>query len=259
MARSWWQFRRWGVSASADPGHTSGGFPAAPPLLRRRCSKEAAWTSSTSQPVNTRSSPSTRRAPTACPTTRSAPCSNGHGSSGLRRPSTGSVAPGPPGGSGCRSPRSASPARWPRTGPQDGSAASTGSTSLPVEALVVRGGRRRRAPRGVVLHETLDLKATDVDEVDGIACTSLIRTLVDLPASGPRVPRRRRPGPGHPPGTCAPGSRRPASPRGRPAGPGRDRRAPGPPRGAGRGRPGRQRLRAPGAALSSSTATSAGP
>ena len=35
---------------------------------------------------------------------------------------------------------------------------------------------------GVTVHETLDLKAGDLDEVDGIPCTSLVRTLVDLPA-----------------------------------------------------------------------------
>ena len=52
----------------------------------------------------------------------------------------------------------------------------------PVEVLVVRGRNRRRALRETILHETMDLKATDVDEVDGIPCTSLIRTLVDLPA-----------------------------------------------------------------------------
>lgn len=52
----------------------------------------------------------------------------------------------------------------------------------PVEILVERGAKRRRQPRAAVLHETLDLKAVDIDEVDGIACTALVRTLVDLPA-----------------------------------------------------------------------------
>lgn len=51
-----------------------------------------------------------------------------------------------------------------------------------VEVLVVRGRTRRRVPRGAILHETMDLKASDIDEVDGIPCTSLVRTLVDLPA-----------------------------------------------------------------------------
>jgi len=57
-----------------------------------------------------------------------------------------------------------------------------GFERAPVEILVERGARRRRQPRAAVLHETLDLKAPDIDEVEGIACTSLVRTLVDLPA-----------------------------------------------------------------------------
>jgi hypothetical protein len=57
-----------------------------------------------------------------------------------------------------------------------------GFERAPVEVLVERGAKRRRPPRAAVLHETLDLKAPDIDEVDGIACTSLVRTLVDLPA-----------------------------------------------------------------------------
>ncbi|HEV7722121.1 MAG TPA: type IV toxin-antitoxin system AbiEi family antitoxin domain-containing protein [Iamia sp.] len=57
-----------------------------------------------------------------------------------------------------------------------------GFERAPVELLVERGAKRRRQPRAAVLHETLDLKAPDLDEVDGIACTSLVRTLVDLPA-----------------------------------------------------------------------------
>lgn len=57
-----------------------------------------------------------------------------------------------------------------------------GFDRAPIELLVERGAKRRRQPRAAVLHETLDLKAPDIDEVDGIACTSLVRTLVDLPA-----------------------------------------------------------------------------
>ena len=57
-----------------------------------------------------------------------------------------------------------------------------GFQRAPIELLVERGGKRRRQPRHAILHETLDLKAPDIDEVDGIACTSLVRTLVDLPA-----------------------------------------------------------------------------
>lgn len=52
----------------------------------------------------------------------------------------------------------------------------------PVELLVVRGRNRRRGLRGAVQHETMDLRADDIDERDGIPCTSLVRTLVDLPA-----------------------------------------------------------------------------
>ncbi len=57
-----------------------------------------------------------------------------------------------------------------------------GFERAPVELVVERGAKRRRAPRGVILHESLDLKPCDVDEVDGISTTSLVRTLVDLPA-----------------------------------------------------------------------------
>lgn len=57
-----------------------------------------------------------------------------------------------------------------------------GFERAPVELLVERGHVRRRRPRHTVLHETLDLKAPDIDEVDGIACTSDVRTLIDLPA-----------------------------------------------------------------------------
>ncbi len=41
---------------------------------------------------------------------------------------------------------------------------------------------RRQRPAGLVLHETKDLVAGDITTVNGIACTSLVRTLVDLPA-----------------------------------------------------------------------------
>ena len=57
-----------------------------------------------------------------------------------------------------------------------------GFERAPVEVLVERGAKRRRQPRSTVLHETLDLEASDIADVDGIACTSLVRTLVDLPA-----------------------------------------------------------------------------
>lgn len=57
-----------------------------------------------------------------------------------------------------------------------------GFETAPIEILVVRGRKRARAPRATVLHETMDLKAKDLDERDGIPCTSMVRTLVDLPA-----------------------------------------------------------------------------
>lgn len=49
-----------------------------------------------------------------------------------------------------------------------------------IEAVTPRWTRRAR-PTATV-HESLDLRGVDVDEVDGIPCTSLVRTLVDLPA-----------------------------------------------------------------------------
>lgn len=57
-----------------------------------------------------------------------------------------------------------------------------GFQSAPIEVVVERGGHRRQAGRGVILHESKDLRGVDFDEVDGIPCTSPVRTLVDLPA-----------------------------------------------------------------------------
>jgi hypothetical protein len=48
-----------------------------------------------------------------------------------------------------------------------------------IELLVEHGSWRRR---GVTVHQTKDLVAGDRDVVLGIPCTSLVRTLVDLPA-----------------------------------------------------------------------------
>jgi hypothetical protein len=48
----------------------------------------------------------------------------------------------------------------------------------PVEVVTVRHLRRKRAAWTV--HETRVLREVDVDEVDGVACTSLVRTLCDL-------------------------------------------------------------------------------
>jgi hypothetical protein len=57
-----------------------------------------------------------------------------------------------------------------------------GFANAPVEVVVERWHRRRRKTEGVVVHETKDLCGGDIDERYGIACTSLVRTLVDLPA-----------------------------------------------------------------------------
>lgn len=56
-----------------------------------------------------------------------------------------------------------------------------GFESAPVEVLVERWTRRQRPP-WLLVHETKDLVGGDLDERRGIACTSLVRTLVDLPA-----------------------------------------------------------------------------
>jgi very-short-patch-repair endonuclease len=49
-----------------------------------------------------------------------------------------------------------------------------------VEVLTPHGRRRKRT--GWIVHESRTLRPVDLDEVDGIACTSLARTLLDLPA-----------------------------------------------------------------------------
>jgi predicted transcriptional regulator of viral defense system len=56
-----------------------------------------------------------------------------------------------------------------------------GFESAPIEVLSDYWTRRTRV-RGVRIHHAADLVASDHDEVDGIPCTSLVRTLVDLPA-----------------------------------------------------------------------------
>lgn len=50
-----------------------------------------------------------------------------------------------------------------------------------VELVVQRWDRRCRPPH-VIVHETKDLVGGDHEVVDGIPCTSIVRTLVDLPA-----------------------------------------------------------------------------
>lgn len=57
-----------------------------------------------------------------------------------------------------------------------------GFDQAPIEIVVERGQHRRTAARGTILHESKDLRGVDFDEVDGIPCTALVRTLVDLPA-----------------------------------------------------------------------------
>lgn len=56
-----------------------------------------------------------------------------------------------------------------------------GFEAAPLELVTERWARRQGQP-DLLLHESKDLVAADIDERSGIACTSLIRTLVDLPA-----------------------------------------------------------------------------
>jgi len=49
-----------------------------------------------------------------------------------------------------------------------------------IEVLTLHGLRRRRS--AWVVHETRNLRGVDLDEVDGIPCTSVVRTVLDLPA-----------------------------------------------------------------------------
>lgn len=57
-----------------------------------------------------------------------------------------------------------------------------GFDRAPIEVLVVRWSRRVRAPAGVIVHETKDLRAIDRTTLHGVATTTVVRTLVDLPA-----------------------------------------------------------------------------
>ena len=50
-----------------------------------------------------------------------------------------------------------------------------------IEVVVERWKRSGRRP-GYIVHESKDLRGVDLSEVDGIPCTSLVRTLIDLPA-----------------------------------------------------------------------------
>jgi Transcriptional regulator, AbiEi antitoxin len=49
-----------------------------------------------------------------------------------------------------------------------------------IEVVTPRG--RRRARTGWTAHETRTLRGVDLAEVDGIACTALVRTILDLPS-----------------------------------------------------------------------------
>jgi hypothetical protein len=59
-----------------------------------------------------------------------------------------------------------------------------------IEVVVERWTRRRRSPLFIV-HESKDLRPVDADVVRGIPCTSLVRTLVDLPAVAPEFRARQ--------------------------------------------------------------------
>jgi very-short-patch-repair endonuclease len=48
----------------------------------------------------------------------------------------------------------------------------------PIDVTIARGGGRRR--RGIAIHTTRSLEAVDLGSADGIPCTSVARTLVDL-------------------------------------------------------------------------------
>jgi len=61
-----------------------------------------------------------------------------------------------------------------------------GFDRAPVEVVVERWRRRQRPP-WLLVHETKDLVGGDISERRGIACTSLVRTLVDLPAVAPEA------------------------------------------------------------------------
>ena len=51
----------------------------------------------------------------------------------------------------------------------------------PLEIVVERWHRRHRPPE-LLVHETKDLVSGDIADVDGVPCTALVRTLVDVPA-----------------------------------------------------------------------------
>jgi very-short-patch-repair endonuclease len=50
-----------------------------------------------------------------------------------------------------------------------------------IEVVTLHGRRRKRTDW--IVHESRTLRGVDLDEVDGIACTSTCRTLLDLPAT----------------------------------------------------------------------------
>jgi hypothetical protein len=54
-----------------------------------------------------------------------------------------------------------------------------GRFTRPIHVLMPFHGRPGHGLQGVVVHETRDLRAYDFDDVDGIPCTSMARTLID--------------------------------------------------------------------------------
>ena len=56
-----------------------------------------------------------------------------------------------------------------------------GFDRVPFEVLVPRWQRRQRRP-GLITHESTSLRPIDATVVDGIPCTSIVRTILDLPA-----------------------------------------------------------------------------
>lgn len=57
-----------------------------------------------------------------------------------------------------------------------------GFDAAPVELVVARWARRARRLDGIIVHESKDLRPVDASTRAGIATTTLVRTLVDLPA-----------------------------------------------------------------------------
>src|SRR3954447_2103839 len=65
-----------------------------------------------------------------------------------------------------------------------------------IEVVVERWKRSGPRPSCYIVHESKDLRGVDLDAVDGIPCTSMVRTLIDLPAV--EHPLRAEQAPDHP-------------------------------------------------------------